>query len=526
MNKYSRLNRLLAVKTAVLACPAVAVALFLALLTGVPVAYGAQGLMALAIEQAVENPGLLPTNPFYFLKSFRRSTQRVFTVNPVNKAGLELDILSQKAGELKRLQEVLDGADENVKAATVPYGESLERLKASLQSVKDTSKTQAIDQLLSKLLETGLKHMVLFDGLAKVGDSGMRDRLESLDSQMAEILVSAVTRLDSADKLRDRLAQVADQSNDDLLSQILFLRSLSRVEDELSDDSFARNVILIQKDGLFYSAISKMENREGEQSVADVFDGISGNVLRTIGTVDEIRERIGDSELKNTLAIVRQRLLDVGKDEKSISKPEVSRLMSEASQLVSISSFATAGAKSNSVNSLIAKAKFNAAAAEASFEIGQYEDAAGQASVALASVKNALSYLARLNKSALENEIKNLKNQFDSLSAQAKEMGVSNDASTVSFTLLALAEKSLGSVSDLSGGKLNLDKAVSALRDADLAVERASDALRNLGKEIEKSASAKRASQPLIQRVLPLDENKEKELKKEAIEEVNKAIGN
>ncbi len=519
MNKTISVIRIWGGKTAILA-------LFLATLAGIPVAYGAQGVMALAIEQAVENPGLLPTNPFYFLKSLRRSTQRAFTVNLVNRADLELDILSQKAGELKRLQEVLDGADENVKAATVPYGESLERLRANLQAIKDTSKSPAVDQLLSKLLETGLKHLILFDGLAKAGDSGMRDRLESLDAQMAEIMASAVTRLDSADKFRDRLAQVANQSNDDLLREILLLRALSRFEDELSDDSFARNVVLIQKDGLFHGAISKMENREGKQSVADVFDGISGNVLRTIGTVDEIRERIGDSELKNTLAIVRQHLLDIGKDEKSISKPEVSRLMSEVNQLLAVVSSANAGVKSNSVNTLIAKAKFNSTQADASFSIGQYEDAAGQASVALASAKNALSYLARLNKSALENEIKNLKNQFDSLFAQAKEMGVSNDASTVSFTLLAQAEKSLGSVSDLLGIKLNLDKAVSALRDANLAVERANVALSNLGKEIEKSATAKRASQPLIQRVLPMDANKEKELKKEAIEEVNRAVGN
>lgn len=518
MDKYSRLNRLLVVKSAVLAS-------FLASFAGIPVAHASQGLMALAIEQAVENPGLLPTNPFYFLKSLRRSTQRALTVNPINKADLELDILSQKAGELKRLQEVLDGADENVKAATVPYKESLDNLASNLQAIKDTSKSQAVDQLLSKLLETGLKHLVLFDGLAKDADGGMRDRLEALDAQMAEIIASALTRSDSPEKMHDRLAQIASQSADDLAQEISFVRALSRVEDGLSDASFARNVIFMEKESLFFGIISKMEDREGKQSVPDIFDGISGNVLKTMQVVDEIRERIGDSELKNTLAIVRQRLLDIGKDEKSISKPESEKLIAEVRQLLAISSMVQS-AKSNSVNTLVAKAKFNLTQADASFAAGQYEDAAGQASVALAAVKNSLSYLARLDRQSLEQEIKDLKNQYDSLSGQAKEMGIANDGSSAVFVLLAQAEKSLGSVSDLLGNKLNLDKTVSALRDVNLTIERANVALKNLEDEINKAASAKRASQPLIQRVLPLDQGKEKELKKEAIDEVNKAIGN
>ncbi len=519
MNKYSRLNRLLVVKSAVLAS-------FLAPLAGIPVVQASQGFMALAIEQAVENPGLLPTNPFYFLKSLRRSTQRALTVNPVKRADLELDILSQKAGELKRLQEVLDGGDENVKAATIPYKESLERLSSSLASVKETSKSPAVDQLLSKLLETGLKHLVLFDGLAKEADGGMRDRLEALDVQMSDVIASALTSLDSEEKLRVRLDQVSSQNSGDLLVEISLVRALGRVEDGLSDDSFARNIISIEKDSLFAGIISKMENREGKQSVPDVFDGISGNVLKTIEVVDEIRERIGDSELKNTLAIVRQRMLDIGKDEKSISKPESSRLIAEVGQLLSVVSSAGQGVKSNSVNTLVAKAKFNLTQADASFASGQYEDAAGQASVALAAAKNAMSYLARADKSALEQEVQGLKNQFDSLLSQAKELGVANDGSALAFVLLMRAEKSLGSVSDLLGNKLNLDKTVSALRDVNLVIERANVALRNLESEINKAASAKRASQPLIQRVMPVDENKERELKKEAIQEVNRAVGN
>ena len=118
-------------------------------------------------------------------------------------------------------------------------------------------------------------------------------------------------------------------------------------------------------------------------------------------------------------------------------------MVSEVGQLLEIVTSASQGTKSNSVNTLVAKAKFNLTQAESSFAAGQYEDAAGQASVALAAAKNAASHLARLDKSELEQEIGDLEKEYDSLSGRAKELGVANDGSSAVFVLLVQAEKYL-----------------------------------------------------------------------------------
>ena len=61
----------------------------------------------------VETPGLLSSNPFYFMKNLRRSTQRVFVFSSTKKAEIELGILDEKAAELKfGLKNLLGDPDE------------------------------------------------------------------------------------------------------------------------------------------------------------------------------------------------------------------------------------------------------------------------------------------------------------------------------------------------------------------------------------------------------------------------------
>lgn len=519
MNKTSLYISLFARKTVVLA-------LFLAVQTNVPVALAAQSASSMAMDQSVENPGLLPTNPFYFLKSFVRNTQRAFTVSPVKRADLELDILSQKAGELKKLEEVLDGSDENLKAATVPYGESVDRLHSILQTLKETSKNQATNQLLSRLLETGINHMMIFDALQSLSDVDMKDRLESLDDRLSGVLANTLERLDSNESLQSRISSSVGNQKGDLINEMMLVRALSRIEDRLSDDADLRSAFLIQKDHMLFNLIANLQSDSNASMAANIFDSLPGNSLRTILLIDELRERVGDSVLKNTLTIVRQRLVDVSKESKSVSKPEAGKMLDEANRLVRVATDRGAGVKSSSATQLISRAKFNATQADASFKIGQYGDAAWQATASIAASRNALSYFARNNRLALEQEVKSLKAVHDSFVRLALENGVSQDSAPQIVLLLAQCEKALSATADLIGDKINLDKTVSAMRDANLLVEKAGVALEDLSRRIEEASAAKRAAKPLIERVLPFNDNSEQEIKKEAIMEVQRAAGN
>ena len=59
-----------------------------------------------AQDLEVENPGMLPTSPFYFLKNLGRTIKRTATFNPIKRANLELEIANQQAAEIAELKEI------------------------------------------------------------------------------------------------------------------------------------------------------------------------------------------------------------------------------------------------------------------------------------------------------------------------------------------------------------------------------------------------------------------------------------
>jgi len=111
----------------------------------------------------VENVGLLPTNPFYFLKNWKHGIQRFFTFNPISKAELELRITNQKAVELKKVREIMPDNEQGITKALQNYQKSHDRLRLKLEALTETSQNPNVDRLLDKLADRIVRHEKLFD---------------------------------------------------------------------------------------------------------------------------------------------------------------------------------------------------------------------------------------------------------------------------------------------------------------------------------------------------------------------------
>ncbi len=85
-------------------------------------------------EQA--SPGILPTNPFYFLKKMRWGFQRLLATGPIKKIDLEVQIQENSLLEVKKLQEI-DLINENSVTKTLSALEgSLDRLISITKDLK------------------------------------------------------------------------------------------------------------------------------------------------------------------------------------------------------------------------------------------------------------------------------------------------------------------------------------------------------------------------------------------------------
>ncbi|MEK9194723.1 MAG: DUF5667 domain-containing protein [Patescibacteria group bacterium] len=113
----------------------------------------------------LENVGILPNHPLYFLKEWGRKVKIFFTFNPVSKAKLELDYVGKKAAEIKKMGEVVPQKIEAIGKALKNYEEAQARLRAKLEALKESAKNPNIDELLSKLGERVADHIKLFEEL-------------------------------------------------------------------------------------------------------------------------------------------------------------------------------------------------------------------------------------------------------------------------------------------------------------------------------------------------------------------------
>ncbi len=118
-------------------------------------------------DLGVNNPGLLPTNPFYFVKEWGRGIRMFFTFDKVSKAEYELKVVNQKVAETLKVQETKPDDASALEAALKNYTGAGERLKARLTELKETSENPNVEKLLKKLDEQTLKHAVLLNQLAE-----------------------------------------------------------------------------------------------------------------------------------------------------------------------------------------------------------------------------------------------------------------------------------------------------------------------------------------------------------------------
>jgi len=294
------------------------------------------------------------------------------------------------------------------------------------------------------------------------------------------------------------------------LRQIWNLGALGRIQEQLPAESLIADLLLEIKESLLLQLESKMLLGEVSPELFSSLEKFIAGAPRLILLIDDIRELVLDAELKGRLSAMRQNLLDLAIKNRQISKPEAEAALGRSKELSAhlekkVSEYDVRG---NNFLSLVSRVKFNAKQAEESYAENQYGNSFGQASAAVAAAENALSQLVRLygmdgQGSRADAEIKNLKSIFDSLVRNANSSGINMEAYPHLFVLLNTAEKSLAEVSDLLGGKVNIDVLIPAIRNVRLQLAEASQSRDVIYRHIEESAKVQRANKPLIERVLP-----------------------
>ena len=173
-------------------------------------------------DLGVENPGILPSSPFYFLKEWRRGIKKIFTFDPVKKAELELEETNERAAEIKKLEEIAPSNIEAITKAAANYQRNVERLKNRLEGLKETSQNPNVDKLLDKLVERSLQHQQLFDNLKLKFEekAELKEQLKAGQEKIDEIVAKIPEKFENIEAFRQRLEKAIENQPEGVLKEL------------------------------------------------------------------------------------------------------------------------------------------------------------------------------------------------------------------------------------------------------------------------------------------------------------------
>ncbi len=453
-------------------------------------------------DLGVINPGILNTNPFYFMKQFRRTTLRAFKFNAVEKAEFELNTLNEKAAELKRLEEIIPDNSEVLVSALDAYEATLDNLGYYLARIERDDRNAGLSDLLNRLLDAGLKHSKLFDQLEPDNDPAGSRKLSSLEKKLGAVVTSALIKLDNQESSRIRFASVLANQPGGAFKALRSAEILDSWEGSLPLNEWLSELLLQSKEDLLLETQARIVISELNSVLPALLERLPGDSSARIRVMDESREYFTDQELKNDFSLVRQLLLELSENSRKIGKTEAEHMLARASKTAEFleNKIQKENLRSKSLNELLANAEFNLEQAEESFAIGQYASSFGQASVAAAAAKNSLNRISFTDN--LSYEMGELRNKYDSLFSQAADNSLNQESNQRLFELLALSERVLVELSDLAAEEAGIDKIMPVLRNSKVLLWQLELELNGLIAELKEKFDREKAARPLIQRVL------------------------
>ncbi len=158
-----------------------------------------------AQDLGVQEPTLLPNNPFYFFKNLGRTIQSAITLNPVKKAELKEKFANEKLLELKKLTEKPQNS-EVINKATENYQKEVENVKDAVEKIKETASTSdAVGKFLDKFIQQQTLQQTILEKLAEQVPEKALEKITEARQAHLENFGEVMNRLENKEKIQERL---------------------------------------------------------------------------------------------------------------------------------------------------------------------------------------------------------------------------------------------------------------------------------------------------------------------------------
>ncbi|MBI2098700.1 MAG: hypothetical protein HYT49_03595 [Candidatus Wildermuthbacteria bacterium] len=281
-------------------------------------------------DLGVDEPELLPTSPLYFLKEIGRGWQRALTFNAIAKTELELKIASEKAAEAKKVAEENPSDERSISRALSNYERAQERLRARLESLRETSENPNVDRLLTMVAERALVHEKLLEGLEVKHDT-QKSIIQNIRARVQGTM-GEVADKDTVEKFQERVQNALESMRGSTLKYIRAIEILDRLQESDRIPDEAKERLQEVRDKLADRARDSVERfaeqgDDGASRLRDALGRLPGDTLRRSVILEEIRARASE-RAANALEEVRDSLdetIEDGEDAAEAARKQIAR---------------------------------------------------------------------------------------------------------------------------------------------------------------------------------------------------------
>lgn len=350
-------------------------------------------------DLGVEEPTLLPSSPFYFLKNLRRGVQKVFTFSPVKKAELELKIADEKIAEAKKLAQISPEKTRALERAMENYRVSQEALRVRLEGLKETSQNPNVDKLLEKLADRTVKHEKIFAELEEKFETqkGLKEKVDAAKERAEETIASASTK-DDPDRFAKKLEKALVEVRGGDLKHVRSLEILDRIQDK-SNEKLKEKLADIRNE--FSTRLKedleefvKKHKEKAPELIEETLKALPGERDRRLVIIEEIREQ-AERRVREALRSSERVLEETFKEREDLAHhaQEAIRHAQEVVEKLGLALKEIPGTPTT--EELFRNAKLHLNEALRSYEAKKFGEAFGQARSAEVLARNALRILEK-----------------------------------------------------------------------------------------------------------------------------------
>ena len=231
-------------------------------------------------DLGVEDPRILPGNPFYFLKNAVRGVESFFTFDEIKKAELRQKFADQKLIELKKLTETKPGETKALDEAFENYQAELNLLQGAVAGIIDKP---AADEFMDKFIDHNFRHQKYFGLLEKeLPEMAERIRERNMD------VLSSAAGLVSPEALKGKIVKITEEQSGSDFKHFKNLEILEALEEKLPEQ--AKEAIRSAQENSLKRLHEDLElmSPEDREKFQDYVENIGGNEIQHLKTVQKL----------------------------------------------------------------------------------------------------------------------------------------------------------------------------------------------------------------------------------------------